>query len=87
MNNREKLQAIRKLLLEQWDPIGVQDYSAAHDEYDQYLPAILSLLESNATMMEIARHLGSIATNDMGLADMPERDLAAARNLLQLRNA
>ena len=79
------VQLVRTVLLEQWDPIGVRDHPAAHDEYDRYLPAILNLLESGPTTMEIAQHLGSLATDEMGLADMPERDLAAAGKLLQLR--
>lgn len=82
----EKARLVRAILLKQWDPIGVRDYPAAHDEYDQYLPAILNLLENGATIMEIARHLGSIVSSEMGLVELPERDLAVARSLLRLRS-
>jgi hypothetical protein len=85
MNYQEKLAAIRDVLLEKWDPIGVRDEAAAQDEYDQYLPAILILLRRRAPVTELARYLGDVTSKAMGLVEVAERDRAVAETLLRLR--
>lgn len=84
MDYRGKLQSIRALLLAEWDPIGVRDEAAIQDEYDQYLPAILGLLERRAPIAEVAGYLTGVATTEMGLVDVEERDRAVAESLLRL---
>lgn len=79
------LQAIRGVLLAEWDPIGVRDVATAQDEYDSYLPAILRLLERGASSTELAKYLGDVATIAMGLVEVRDRDLATAETLLRLR--
>lgn len=32
------LEAVRRILWEDWDPIGVNDHPGAIDEYDSYAP-------------------------------------------------
>ena len=39
---------IRRVLMEVWDPIGVQDEPNAQDEYDAYVGDLLELLVSQA---------------------------------------
>lgn len=85
MDYRSKLQSIRSLLLAEWDPIGVRDEAMAQDEYDQYLPTILDLLERRASATEVAGYLGDVATLEMGLVEAEDRDRAAAESLLRLR--
>jgi hypothetical protein len=85
MSYRSKLQSIRTLLLDEWDPIGVKDQPAAQDEYDQYLPPILALLERGALADDIEQYLGDVVGLDMGLATVAERDRVVARALLKLR--
>lgn len=87
MDNREKLQSIRALLLEQWDPVGVRNEPTAQDEYDRYLPALLGLLESRASSDDVARYLGDIVDLEMELVTVAERDKAVADALLQLHLA
>jgi len=41
--------AIRKVLWEQWDPVGVNDTPEAFDEYDSYAGGIQSLLLRGAS--------------------------------------
>ena len=84
MDNREKLQSIRGILLEQWDPVGVRNEPTAQDEYDRYLPALLRMLESRASSDEVARYLGDIVDLEMELVTVAERDEAVANALLQL---
>lgn len=84
MKHREKLAVIRTVLLDEWDPIGVRNELAALDEYDAYLPAVLSLLERRASVTELADYLGHAATIEMGLVEDAERDRAVAERLLRL---
>lgn len=84
MDEREKLAAIREVLLGLWDPIGVRDEPLAQDEYDPYLRKILALLSKGASVEDIERYLGDIVSLDMGLVDMPDRDRAAAMSLMRL---
>ena len=60
-----KLQ-MRRVLLEEWDPIGVRDEPMAQDEYDSYLGSLYDLLASNAPDSQIAQHLNEIETVNMG---------------------
>jgi hypothetical protein len=59
---------IHDILIKLWDPIGVKDESHAQDEYDSFIPAILQLLQAQASVEAIANHLYEIETLWMGLA-------------------
>jgi hypothetical protein len=58
---------IDKVIWEDWDPIGVNEFPEARDEYYSYLPEILRLIEANGGATEIATYLNSIAVGHMGL--------------------
>jgi hypothetical protein len=51
---------IRQVLLQVWDPIGIQDEPNAQDEYDLYVDGIYGLLLRGATDKEITNHLWRI---------------------------
>ena len=59
---------IRRILLGDWDPIGVHDVAEASDEYDSYVGAVYRLLASSATAHDVAGHLRDIEVHQMGLA-------------------
>jgi len=59
--------AMRQVLLQEWDPIGIEDEPAAQDEYDSYLSCLYNLLAANASEQEIADHLKQIETGYVGL--------------------
>ena len=92
MREREKLArareiqvAIARVLLEDWDPIGIRDVPEAQDEYDDYVGAIYRLLADGASAMAIAQHLCSIERNSMGFDQVaPEALLPIAEKLLSL---
>ena len=53
-----------------WDPIGIYDESRdfnADNEYDAYLPEILTLILNNAEPEQIFKILWEIETSDIGL--------------------
>jgi hypothetical protein len=66
-----------------WDPIGVAGHPQARDEYDSYVPGVVSLLFSNASASKIANHLTRIATESMGLSAARKRDLEIAELLIE----
>jgi hypothetical protein len=45
--------AIRQVLLDVWDPIGIKDVKEAQDEYDSYLGGIYELLVIVTKSMEL----------------------------------
>ncbi len=45
--NRNSFEKIRKILLKDWDPIGIGDCVEAQDEYDSYIPEIYNLVINN----------------------------------------
>ncbi len=63
------LSALQRLLLEEWDPIGVQDAPEAVDEYDSYAFEIYTMLHAAPapTAERIAAYLTLIETEHMGL--------------------
>jgi hypothetical protein len=61
--------AIRQILMQKWDPIGVKDVPEAADEYDMYIDDICCLLKREASDEELSKHLVKIETERMGLSD------------------
>jgi len=82
--------AIRHVLLDVWDPIGIKDEPNAQDEYDRYIPRIYELLVSAAPDSELADYLYWMAHDRMGfdnaqIADMKET--VQALRVIPLRRA
>lgn len=78
---------IRRVFLEQWDPIGVRDEPNAQDEYDSYLGGMYDLLSRDALEAEVAAYLHGIETDRMGLDQMglasDKERLSAVANALR----
>ena len=60
--------AIRHVLMDVWDPIGIKDEPNAQDEYDGYLGGVYELLVSGASDECIEDHLRRIVTERMELS-------------------
>ncbi len=60
---------IRRLLMEEWNPVGVKDVPEAADEYDSYIGGMFELLERNASGHELAEYLRCIEMDRMGLVN------------------
>ena len=80
----EMLRKIRKMLWEDWDPIGINDCSEAMDEYDNYAPGIVALIERNANEKKFFDHLWSIETVTMGMQGRRESTTRFAKQLLAI---
>lgn len=53
---------IRKVLMSDWDPIGVAGIPEAADEYDSYIPKIHQLLVAGASISEIQDYLFEVVS-------------------------
>ena len=74
---KRMLNAVRRVLWETWDPIGVNDRADASDEYDSYAPTIVGMLLRDCTAHDLERHLSKLETDSMGLS---ARSTSAARD-------
>jgi hypothetical protein len=80
---RSGARELRRILMEEWDPIGVRGIPEANDEYDAYLGQIGSLLRADATADEISAYLLDVEEARMGFERSAARrtraDAVAAR--------
>jgi hypothetical protein len=66
---------IRKVLLNVWDPIGIQKEPNAQYEYDGYVGEIYGFLVGKATDQEITDRLLYIVNDTMGLEAAKAEDM------------
>jgi hypothetical protein len=76
-------QIIDEILWNDWDPIGVNTFPEARDEYYMYLPNIFSLKKAKADKETIAQHLFRIISERMGLNGNIEHCRAIADKILR----
>ncbi len=79
-------EAIRDVLLHEWDPIGVSDEPDAQDEYDSYVGRIQGMLTRHEPRHAIVEHLWNIETHLMGLTGNLRHTEAIADRLLAVRD-
>lgn len=70
-NMAASIRSVRNVLMNDWDPIGVQDFPEAVDEYDSYAMPIYSILRqrrSEDVLLDYLRwmteHMGIPASRD-----------------------
>lgn len=79
-------EAIRDILLHEWDPIGVADYSPdADDEYDGYVHEIHGMLIRHEPRHRLVDHLWWIESEHMALCGNRSRTETVADRLVGLR--
>ena len=76
---------IDEILWFDWDPIGVNDFGDARDEYESYVPEFFNLLKGGATVDEIAECLFKIEKEGMGLISVMKNCLLIADKIVSLR--
>ena len=76
--------AIHKILIEEWDPIGVGDIPEAQDEYDSYIPQIYKMLIARKPKHEIFEYLWWLETEHMSLSGDRQRTEQYAERLFNL---
>lgn len=66
---------IRRVLMSDWDPIGICDEPQAADEYDNYIPKIHHHASvSNASVEEIRDYLFEVVDERMGMSPPATRE-------------
>jgi hypothetical protein len=66
---REIQDKIRRVLMDEWYPIGINDYPDAADEYDSYIGGIYGLISRDAPAEQISAHLRSLEIDKMGVVN------------------
>ncbi len=85
--SRENRATVRKILMQDWDPIGVSD-AGPEDEYDAYVGRVYVMLMDEESKEAINSYLWDIATQYMGCTpspDLAERCERVAEKLVGLR--
>ncbi len=72
---REIQRDIGRILLRDWDPIGVRDVPEAQDEYESYVGGVYQLLAAGSSPQRVAEHLSALETDRMGLNHVWPHDL------------
>jgi hypothetical protein len=83
MDYQAKARLVRKTLLDEWDPLGVRLVPAAQDEYDAYIPKLVTLLDRDASASNIVTYLEHVASDQMGIVPDEGRDGKVAQSLIK----
>jgi len=70
---REIMRQIGAVLLQDWDPLGVNHIPEAQDEYESYVGGVYRLIASRASAAEISEHLRKSEYREMGLGRVTVR--------------
>lgn len=84
MKTSSLLSDVKRVLLMDWDPIGIQNIPDAMTEYDGYAPSICQLLGESRSVEEVYAHLRWIVVDRMGLDDNEAHTMAVAKSLVSL---
>ncbi|MFC1856903.1 hypothetical protein ACFL9U_02620 [Thermodesulfobacteriota bacterium] len=77
-------EAIKNVLLKEWDPIGLSDVPEAQDEYDAYVSGVYKRLISRSKKEGMFEYLWEIETQHMGLFGNRSHTEAIIKKLMQL---
>ena len=86
MSNRKKkpFEAIRAVLLHEWDPIGVGEWPMAVDEYDDYVWHVWALLAQHQPREQLVDYLWWVETVHMCLSGSRPHTESIAERLARL---
>ncbi|CAE6737053.1 hypothetical protein R69927_05621 [Paraburkholderia domus] len=78
---------VKKILLKEWDPIGVGASPEADDEYDSYVQDISRMLREEKTVDELYSYLRWIEVEHIGLDGDELHTRTVAHRLMSLDKA
>lgn len=76
---------VKKILMNDWDPIGVKNNLNAKAEYDQYALRIVGMLYNGTTEVELAKYLDSVVAGDLGMPVNSSLSRTISAKLLTLK--
>lgn len=78
-------EAIGRVLLEQWDPLGVRDTPGTHADYTPYVHEVYGLLLRGGSDVQVDRFLRHVVHTDMHRPEPAEGTyMGVARSLRQV---
>ncbi|MCA9076098.1 MAG: hypothetical protein KDA93_13805 [Planctomycetaceae bacterium] len=78
---------VKRILWEEWDPIGVHPLGGPDDEYDSYVSSITRWILEGRDEVAIERYLTELRTNAIGLSpSRSDDDRRIAKLLVSLRD-
>ena len=81
---REIQNAIRTILLHEWDPLDVVDLPGAQDEYDGYVGSVYGWLAAGTSAIEVADRLAALERELLGFSTPADALLPVAASLCAL---
>lgn len=85
-NQQQLYQRIDEILFYQWDPIGISGSDWPRNEYHSYLPQVFACVMESNSPQPVAKLLGLIATENMGLAATPDHDIEIAKLMIEIKH-
>lgn len=82
----QKLRAVTRILMLEWDLANATQNPPSLSEYDDYVPALVSLLDRRASTDEVVAFLADMAARRMRTPQVANRGEGAATSLAQLRD-
>jgi hypothetical protein len=79
-----ELAAIKRLLLHEWDPIGLSNCDGAESHYDAYALRVFEMLKERADPIAIASYLTRVVTTELLMTANPEWDRAIAAKVVAI---
>ena len=76
------LDKIGSMLLRLWDPLLIQEFPGASDQYDGYARDIHEMIEASASADDISDFLGQVQSATMGLSVTPEHNKRIAKRIM-----
>jgi hypothetical protein len=85
MHKHDMFEAVRLILVRDWDPIGIGGEPAAADEYDGYAAAIVSMIGAGTQTEGLANYLLSVERDRMQFPGDAARSVRVAAQLRGIR--
>ncbi|MFJ3455723.1 hypothetical protein ACIPMZ_01965 [Scandinavium goeteborgense] len=76
-------ETIKSILLKEWDPIGINEFDEANDEYDAYVVPLCHMVAEKKSTVEFYTFLRSVIES-MGLDGDEQAEQAIAEKLASL---
>jgi hypothetical protein len=86
-DEKELYRRVDELLYYLWDPSCVSSIPLARDQYEQYVPKVVALLNEDVNGSRLYAHLSEVVTKQMGLSKNTNATLHVVTVLLDLKAA
>ena len=79
-----RFEALKKFLLESWDPLGLVGCDGAKNHYDPYAIRVFEMVREGADETLVAGYFNSILSSELGLKGDIGRDRNVAAYAIEL---